>query len=93
MKMSLIKVDASKLSKSDPKLTGIEFDGVMCSATSADAAGLLQVKAGIEMMGTSFKTKFHFANGVTLVLTAANFGSFMQTWVPFRQSFFAPDDE
>jgi hypothetical protein len=76
----------------DPKLTGIEFDGVMCSATSADAAGLLQVKAGIEMMGTSFKTKFLFANGTALVITAANFKAFMQAWVPFRQSFFAPDE-
>lgn len=76
----------------DPKMTGTEFDGVMCSATSADAAGLLQCKAGIEMMGAKFKTKFQFANGSTLVITAANFTAFMQTWVPFRQSFFAPDE-
>lgn len=76
----------------DPKLTGIEFDGVMCSATSADAAGLLQVKAGIEMMGANFKTKFLFANGNALVITAANFTAFMQVWVPFRQSFFAVDE-
>lgn len=76
----------------DPKLVGIEFDGVMCSATSADAAGLLQVKAGIEMMGANFKTKFLFANGNALVITAANFAAFMQVWVPFRQSFFAVDE-
>lgn len=76
----------------DPKLVGIEFDGVMCSATSADAAGLLQVKAGIEMMGANFKTKFLFANGNALIITAANFTAFMQVWVPFRQSFFAVDE-
>lgn len=76
----------------DPKMVGVEFDGVMCSATTADAAGLLQVKAGIELMGAEFKTKFAFANGNKLWMSASNFKDFMRVWVPFRNSFFAPEN-
>lgn len=89
--MSLIKINPALIAQPDPKMVGIEFGGVMCSATSADASGLLQVKAGIEMMGANFKTSFRFENGTTLVLSAANFAQFMRVWVPFRQSFFAVD--
>lgn len=69
------------------KMTGIEFDGVMCSATSKDAAGLLQIKAAIDLLGT-FSTLFEFENGNKLRITNSNFIAFMQVWVPFRQSFF-----
>jgi hypothetical protein len=72
----------------DPKLVGVEFSGVKCSATATDASGLLQVKAGIELVGKGFSTKFRFENGASLVLSATNFVEFMKVWVPFRQSFF-----
>lgn len=72
----------------DPKMVGVDFDGVMCSATTDDAAGLLQVKAGIDLIGTSFSTRFRFSNGGEIVLSASNFLIFMKVWVPFRQSFF-----
>lgn len=75
----------------DPKLVGVEYAGVRCSATAADASGLLQVKAGIELVGKDFATKFRFENGNTLVLSASNFLAFMRVWVQFRQSFFKAD--
>lgn len=85
----LAKADLSEpLPPPDPKLVGVEFAGVRCSATTADASGLLQVKAGIELMGKDFATKFRFENGNHLVLSASNFLTFMRVWVPFRQSFF-----
>ena len=87
--MSLIKVDASKLPKPDPKLTGIEFDGVMCSATREDQSGLTAVLLAYQLDGANFQpTRFRFENGSTLVLNKNNFLSFMEVWKPFRQSFF-----
>lgn len=86
---ALVKADLSEpLPPPDPKLLGIEFAGVRCSATTSDASGLLQVKAGIELMGAGFTTRFRFENGNALVLSSTNFLAFMKVWVPFRQSFF-----
>lgn len=33
--------------------------------------------------------RFYFENGNTLVITLANYQAFAETWLPFRQSFFA----
>ena len=77
---------------SDPKMTGIEFDGVMCSATSQDQSGLLAVLMAFNMDGASFQpTRFRFSNGNSLVITKDNLLHFMSGWKPFRQSFFAVD--
>jgi len=68
------------------KLTGIEFEGVMCSATADDMFGLSSVKgyiaAGIDL------PSFLFDNGNKLKLTQANIADFEAVWIPFRASFF-----
>lgn len=75
----------------DPKLIGIEFDGVMCSATAADQNGLAAVLLAIQLQGDAFQpTRFWFDNGSTLVLTKDNWQAFAAVWLPFRQSFFIP---
>ena len=75
---------------SDPKLTGIEFDGVMCSATANDQNGLAAVLLAIQLQGPAFQpTRFEFDNGSELVITLANWEAFAAVWLPFRQSFFA----
>lgn len=74
----------------NPKMVGVEFEGVMCSATAADQAGLAAVLVAIQFQGAAFQpTKFYFENGNTLVITLANWQAFAATWLPFRQSFFA----
>lgn len=74
----------------DPKLVGIEFDGVMCSATANDQNGLVAVMMAIQLQGAAFEpTRFEFDNGNTLVISLANYQDFMAVWMPFRQSFFA----
>jgi hypothetical protein len=73
----------------DPKMIGIEFDGVMCSATSQDQSGLTAVLIASKIQGTNFKpTRFLFANGNTLVLNVENLQRFINVWMPFRQGFF-----
>jgi hypothetical protein len=75
----------------DPKWVGIEFEGVMCSATREDQNGLIAVLLAFQMQGAQFKpTEFHFANGSKLVLSQANIPEFIGVWMPFRQSFFSP---
>ena len=74
----------------DPKLIGIEFDGIMCSATAQDQNGLAAVFLAIQLQGANFQpTRFEFDNGATLILTLANWQQFAAVWLPFRQSFFA----
>ena len=73
----------------DPKLIGIEFDGVMCSATADDQAGLAAVLLAIQLQGAAFQpTRFYFSNGNILVISLANYQAFTGVWLPFRQSFF-----
>lgn len=67
------------------KLIGVEFDGVMCSATSEDQNGLLAVNLWVAQGGS---TKFRFENESTLLITPANIDSFSAVWMPFRQGFF-----
>lgn len=71
------------------KIAGIEFDGVMCSATKEDRDGLAAVLLSIQLQGAAFKpTIFHFANGSKLVISLDNYQAFAAVWLPFRQSFF-----
>jgi hypothetical protein len=74
----------------DPKLVGIEFEGIMCSATAQDQNGLAAVFLAIQLQGENFQpTRFEFDNGSTLIVTLANWQQFAAVWLPFRQSFFA----
>lgn len=83
-------IDAYEPPAPDPKLIGVEFEGVMCSATGADQAGLAAVLLVIQIQGAAFRpTRFWFENGSTLVIHLGNYQAFMSTWMPFRQSFFA----
>jgi hypothetical protein len=76
----------------DPKMVGIEFDGVMCSATRDDQNGIIAVVMAYQLQGKAFKsTQFSFTNGTKLTLTAANMQQFLGVWMPFRQSFFKPE--
>jgi len=73
------------------KMTGVEFEGILCSATRDDQDGLTAVFLLIQMQGAAFKgTKFEFANGSSLVITLSNYAAFTAVWVAFRQSFFRP---
>jgi hypothetical protein len=82
-------IDAYEPPASIRKRIGIEFDGVMCSATSQDQSGLTAVLLSLQVQGAGFQpTRFEFENGNALVITLANYQAFMAAWVPFRQSFF-----
>jgi hypothetical protein len=73
----------------DPKMVGIEFEGVMCSATKDDQDGLVAVLMAKQLQGKDFKpTIFIFANETKLVLTNDNLTKLVSVWMPFRQSFF-----
>lgn len=75
----------------DPKMVGVAFNGVMCSATKDDQNGLVAVLLAYQLQGQNFvPTEFLFSNGSKLVLTAQNMQSFIAVWMPFRQSFFKP---
>lgn len=86
-----IPTPADPLPPPDPKMVGVAFDGVMCSATRDDQNGLVAVLAAYQLQGANFApTLFEFANGNKLRLTAQNMQSFIAVWMPFRQSFFKP---
>lgn len=72
------------------KLKGIEFEGVMCSATKTDYWGL---GVAFEAIKVGLATKWNFENGNTLVLTPDNIEAFKAVWLPFRMSFFDTDFE
>lgn len=86
------EADAKRAEDAARKLSGIEFEGVMCSATGQDQAGLMAVLNGIQLaktMGMDYGTTgFVFENGSVLNLSAANAFAFAAVWVPFRKSFF-----
>lgn len=76
-------------------ITGIEFDGVFCSATKEDQVGLLAVLTAFQIQGSHFQpTIFDFENGNKLRLSLDNIQQFIAVWMPFRQSFFVenPDE-
>lgn len=71
--------------KAKAKLEGVEFEGVMCSATSEDMWGLASIKEWIRAGQT---TNFEFKNGNVLTLSNDNIDAFEAVWIPFRASFF-----
>jgi hypothetical protein len=75
----------------DPKLVGVLFEGVMCSATRDDQNGLIAVLTDYQLETVTFQpTRFEFANGNSLVITKDNIQAFIAVWKPFRKSFFLP---
>lgn len=75
----------------NPKMVGIEFQGVMCSATRDDQNGLVAVLTDYQLETATFQpTRFEFANGNSLVITKDNIQAFIAVWKPFRKSFFTP---
>lgn len=84
-----LSVDESKKAevlKKKSKISGVEFQGIMCSATEADQNGLAAIRPEIES-GTAIPP-FVFENGNKLQLTQTNWEAFRAVWLPFRMSFF-----
>lgn len=69
----------------DAMLTGVEFDGVMCSALKEDQWGLSSVRNYI--LGGAV-IPFKFVNQNTIILDSSNLADFEAVWIPFRASFF-----
>jgi len=77
-------------SAANPKVVGVDFNGVMCSATRDDQNGVTAVLIASQFQGDKFApTNFYFSNGNSLQLTKDNIAQFASVWLPFRQSFFA----
>lgn len=74
----------------DKKFRGFKFDGVMCSATKDDQAGLTSVIVQLDS-GIIKSTNFEFSNGSTLELTTENIVAFTRKWAHFRQRFFTKE--
>jgi hypothetical protein len=90
-KLVLVTVELPPPPSPSPKWVGVEFQGVMCSATAEDQNGLLAVLFASQMQGAAFApTEFTFANGSKLIITKENIQTFTNVWMPFRQSFFVP---
>lgn len=68
------------------KLIGVEYDGVMCSATAKDQFGLQGVRSYIERGFTP--PPFEFENGNKYPINGDNVDAFEAVWLPFRMSFF-----
>ena len=72
--------------RTEAMFTGIEFEGVMCSALKEDQWGLSSVRAYV-LAGATIP--FLFVNQNVIILDSANLAAFEAAWVPFRASFFA----
>jgi len=74
----------------DPKLVGVEHDGVMLSAMESDQNGLTAVFVDYIADPANFaETNFKFANGTEYVITKDNIMALKTAWVSFRRSFFS----
>lgn len=67
------------------QLQGVDFEGVMCSATKQDFWGLSAAETWIR---AGNPTTWNFENGNKLLLTKDNIDEFKSVWLPFRLSFF-----
>lgn len=81
------EADRLEKKRSDAKLKieGVEFAGVMCSATKDDQFGLGSI---LPLVQQGYEFNFHFENGNKLKINPDNVVAFMTVWVPFRESFF-----
>jgi len=64
-------------------MTGVEFDGVMCSAFKEDQWGLSSIK---DFVLGGAEIQFEFKNDNVLTLNPENISAFEATWIPFRQT-------
>lgn len=87
------KIESFSLMKKT-KITGIEFNGVMCSATGDDQAGLsalLLKHTVLKLSGQKMPdVHFRFENGNILTINSDNIEELDAIWTPFRMSFFPP---
>jgi hypothetical protein len=82
---------ARSLAPPSLKMVGVEFEGVMCSATKNDQDGLVAVLVASQLQGENFQpTQFAFENGNQLLISNSNIQAFISAWMPFRQSFYLP---
>ncbi len=89
--VAAIAAAKAKSAEQAQKMTGVEFEGVMCSATKDDQAGLLAVWMDYMSSPSEFHpTRFDFSNGSKLVLTKDNLPAFRAVWGAFRRQFFNP---
>lgn len=76
------------------QMSGVEFNGVMCSATGDDQAGLsalLLKHTVLKLNGMALPDiHFRFENGNVLTINADNIEALDAVWTPFRMSFFPP---
>lgn len=80
------QAQALKAQHAKDKMIGVEFDGVMCSATFKDQVGLSSVESRIK---AGLTLNFEFENGNVVNLNADNVDAFEAVWFPFRMSFFS----
>jgi len=85
MSLSVNAAKKTDIDKPKKKLEGVEFEGVMCSATAQDMWGLSSIKDDVR---AGLTTPFQFDNGNVVVLGPHNIDDFESVWKPFRASFF-----
>lgn len=73
--------------KQQTKTDGIVFEGVKCSATKDDQNGITAITVLLQARQNDHHN-MHFSNGSVLRLDKNNISDFLETWVPFRSSFF-----
>lgn len=86
-----LELVAKAIADAEAKMTGFDYNGVMCSATAEDQHGLTDILAGMQN-NLLTETPFKFENGSVLVLTAETINEFATTWSAFRQSFFTVEE-
>lgn len=86
MNLSLNTDKKAEIDKPKKKLEGVEFEGVMCSATESDQNGLLAMYPFIK--SGQLSPNFNFENGTVLKLDSNNIDALLAVWSPFRESFF-----
>lgn len=86
MSLTINKEKRDKLEVPKKKLAGVEFQGVMCSATESDQNGLLCMYPFIK--SGQLSPNFNFENGNVLKLDSTNIDALLAVWSPFRESFF-----
>ncbi len=78
-------VEAIPVTSRELKYQGVDFQGVMCSATKEDMWSLNSIK---DWVAAGNNVDFEFDNGNVLTLTKDNYAAFEAVWIPFRAGFF-----
>jgi hypothetical protein len=80
-----VAAEAKRISDKALKLSGVLFQGVMCSALAEDQWGLSSIKIVVDSGQT---VNYKFENGNVLAINTANYAALYAVWVPFRNQFF-----